>query len=168
MIFVAKSYEGLEKIGEPYLKSGRSYIKVLTKAGQEKEVRVYTEKEYIKMYPEVKVSANSKPYGPQMNCLGFRDKGDFITIFFDKKGKLISGDDKYFTNYREARYHKNWGWYLIGGVLPPYSALADDVYPCGLSWTLVGQEDGYLKEEKEILQVIKILGKEVAEYYASK
>ena len=26
MIFVAKSYEGLEKIGEPYLKSGRSYI----------------------------------------------------------------------------------------------------------------------------------------------
>ena len=40
MIFVAKSYEGLEKIGEPYLKSGRSYIKVLTKTGQEKEVRV--------------------------------------------------------------------------------------------------------------------------------
>ena len=125
MIFVAKSYEGLEKIGEPYLKSGRSYIKVLTKAGQEKEVRVYTEKEYIKMYPEAKVSANSKPYGPQMNCLGWRDPDDFITIFC---GNVIK-NEAFFESYKPARYHKIWGWYLVGGILPNYEILPERVYP---------------------------------------
>lgn len=164
MIFVAKSYEGLEKIGEPYLKSGRSYIKVLTKTGQEKEVRVYTEKEYTKMYPEAKVSANSKPYGPQMNCLGWRDADDFITIFC---GNVVK-NGTFFENYKPARYHKIWGWYLVGGILPNYEILPERVYPVCLPWYEVGNEDGYLKSDEEVTKVVKKIVKEAYDYYASK
>lgn len=164
MIFVAKSYEGLEKIGEPYLKSGRSYIKVLTKTGQEKEVRVYTEKEYIKMYPEAKVSANSKPYGPQMNCLGWRDPDDFITIFC---GDIVK-NEAFFESYEPARYHKIWGWYLIGGVRPNYEILPERIYPICLPWGMVGNEDGYLKSDEEVTKAIKKIVKEAYNYYARK
>lgn len=164
MIFVAKSYEGLEKIGEPYLKSGRSYIKVLTKTGQEKEVRVYTEKEYTKMYPEAKVSANSKPYGPQMNCLGWRDADDFITIFC---GNVVK-NGTFFENYKPARYHKIWGWYLVGGILPNYEILPERVYPVCLPWYEVGNEDGYLKSDEEVTKVVKRIVKEAYDYYVNK
>ena len=164
MIFVAKSYEGLEKIGEPYLKSGRSYIKVLTKTGQEKEVRVYTEKEYTKMYPEAKVQVNSKPYGPQMNCLGWRDPDDFITIFC---GNVVK-NGTFFENYKPARYHKIWGWYLVGGILPNYEILPERVYPAFLPWYEVGNEDGYLKSDEEVAKAVKKLVKETYDYYASK
>ena len=164
MIFVAKSYEGLEKIGEPYLKSGRSYIKVLTKTGQEKEVRVYTEKEYTKMYPEAKVNANSKPYGPQMNCLGWRDPDDFITIFC---GNVVK-NEAFFESYEPARYHKIWGWYLIGGVRPNYEILPERIYPICLPWDMVGNEDGYLKSDEEVTKAIKKIVKEAYNYYARK
>lgn len=164
MIFVAKSYEGLEKIGEPYIKSGRSYIKVLTKAGQEKEVRVYTEKEYNKMYPEAKVQTDSKPYGPQMNCLGWRDPDDFITIFC---GDVVK-NETFFETYEPARYHKIWGWYLIGGVRPNYDILPERIYPIGLPWDMVGNEDGYLKSDEEVAKAVKKLVKEAYNYYARK
>ena len=147
MIFVAKSYEGLEKIGEPYLKSGRSYIKVLTKAGQEKEVRVYTEAEYKRMYPEAKV--NGKGYGPQMNCLGFKDTDDYIIIFV---GNIIK-NESWFNEHACMRYHRIWGWYVIDKSYP--AELPENVYPCKLFWSEIGQGDGYLKDEAEIIKVVK-------------
>ena len=47
---VAKSYQNLQRICEPYESKGRMYVKVLTAAGREKEVRWYTEREYMKIY----------------------------------------------------------------------------------------------------------------------
>lgn len=152
MIFVAKSYEGLEKIGEPYLKSGRSYIKVLTKTGQEKEVRVYTEKEYNKMYPEAKVSSTGgKGFGPQMNCLGFKDKEDYIIFFVGD----IAKNEEWFNQRIQMRYHRVWGWYVVDKIYP--AELPDNVYPCKLPWSAVGQDDGYLKPEADMIkEIIKL------------
>jgi len=147
MIFVAKSYEGLEKIGNPYLKSGRSYIKVLTKTGQEKEVRVYTEAEYKRMYPEIK--ANGKGYGPQMNCLGFKDTDDYIIIFV---GNIIK-NEPWFNARTCMRYHRIWGWYVVDKMYP--TELPENVYPCKLFWSEIGQDDGYLKDEAEVIKVVK-------------
>lgn len=50
-ILVAKSYQGLPVVEEPYVKSGKTYCKVKMKSGSVKEVRTYTQKEYDKMYP---------------------------------------------------------------------------------------------------------------------
>ena len=156
MIFVAKSYEGLEKIGEPYLKAGRSYIKVLTKTGQEKEVRVYTEAEYKRMYPGVKVSSTGgKGYGPQMNCLGFKDTDDFIIIFV---GDIVK-NEPWFNERTCMRFHRVWGWYVVDKMYP--AKLPENVYPCKLFWSAVGQDDGYLKPDAEIVKAVRAVSKEM-------
>lgn len=60
---VAKSYQSLEILCEPYvLDKGRQYVKVRTKNGENKQVRWYTDAEYAKMYPEAK--AEVKPAVP--------------------------------------------------------------------------------------------------------
>ena len=53
---VAKSFQSLRQIGEPYTKNGRQYVKVEKKSGGEREVRWYTEAEYAKMYPDEKIN----------------------------------------------------------------------------------------------------------------
>ena len=72
---VAKSYQSLNVITEPYLKNKRMYILVETKSGKEKEIRWYTNQEYAKMYPEEKKDKTKDPYyKSQKYVLGF-DEG---------------------------------------------------------------------------------------------
>ena len=52
MIYLAKSYQDLPRLSDVYEKNNKQYIKVQLKSGKEKEVRVYSEKEYNKLYPE--------------------------------------------------------------------------------------------------------------------
>ena len=48
---VAKSYQSLKQIGEPYYKNGKQYVVVLNEnTGNKREVRWYTESEYVKLY----------------------------------------------------------------------------------------------------------------------
>ena len=42
---VAKSYQELPIIGEPYVKNNRMYVLVKTKSNREKEVRWYSDQE---------------------------------------------------------------------------------------------------------------------------
>ena len=158
---VAKSYKDLPVCGDVYYKNKRAYIKVL-KNGQEKEVRWYSESEYRKMYPELAASGLSgRSYGPQMKVLGFQDENDAITIFF---GEIVK-NEKFFEEYKDARYHKLWGWYLISDN-EPCSSLPDKVIPIKVSWNLVGNDDGYLKTDEEIKKVITKIAKEIkAKYY---
>ena len=54
---VAKSFQNMEMLTEPFEENGRMYIKVRNpKTGTERKVRWYTEKEYNKMYPDSVVS----------------------------------------------------------------------------------------------------------------
>ena len=50
-IYVAKSYQGLPIVEEPYEKNKKMYCKVRLKSGKVKEIRVYNPAEYEKMYP---------------------------------------------------------------------------------------------------------------------
>ena len=74
-ILVAKSYQGLPIVEEPYVKSGKTYCKVKMKSGSAKEVRVYSQKEYDKMYP-----APPAKWKPQREMLGFGEDG-YVIIF---------------------------------------------------------------------------------------
>ena len=49
---VAKSYQTLEIVQEPFSENGRLYVKVKTKKGTIKKVRWYSEAEYARMYPD--------------------------------------------------------------------------------------------------------------------
>ena len=106
-ILVAKSYQDLPKVGEVFISSGRQYINVQLKSGKLKTVRVYSEAEFRKLYPKEKVEIKNKYYRPRKEVLGF-DKG-YITV-------LINADiDKHaeWLAAAKARYHKQWGWYII-------------------------------------------------------
>lgn len=149
---VAKSYQGLEVVGDVYTSSGRQYVQVRTKNGALKQVRWYTDKEYAKRYPD-DVRFTSKEGNPsfktQKEVLGF-EKG-YITIF---KGN--PSEDKEYFKLRSARYARMWGWYFVSTEELP-DDIPDDVEPVRLDWEVVGNEDGTLKPEAVVTAAVENL-----------
>lgn len=147
---VAKSYQGLEIVGDVFVSSGRQYVNVKLKSGKTKTVRWYSDAEYRKLYPEVKTAAadTSDPYyKPQKEVLGFT-KG-YITIF---KGDTYSEIDWFRASI--ARYTRWWGWYIISTEEVP-ADLPEGITPIQLPWELVGQEDGKLKPEHLVKEAVE-------------
>lgn len=145
---VAKSYQNLPLVGEPYEVSGRMYVKVQGKSGI-KQIRWYNEREYAKMYPEEKktVSAELKT---QKEVLGF-DKG-YITIF---KGAVEENEEWF--KLSKCRYTRWWGWYLISTEEMPED-LPLGVEPVRLDWNMVSDKnDKLIGEDVIYAQVNSIL-----------
>ena len=65
---VAKSYQKLEQLCDPYEVNGKMYVKVRMKNGNEKTVRAYSEAEYRRYNPEVKII---QPAKSRKDVLGF-------------------------------------------------------------------------------------------------
>lgn len=137
-ILVAKTYQGLEVIEAPYEKNKKMYCKIRTRKGESKEIRVYSQKEYDKMYP-----APEPKWKPQRELLGFGEDG-FILIFNNKP--------EFETFYEKGifRYHKIFGWYLPSNEIVP--ALLPGIVPKVLSWETVGGEDGELIAEDKLIK----------------
>ena len=150
-IYVAKSYMELPKVGDVFISAGKKYINVQLKSGKTKTVRVYSEAEYKKLYPEVSaVPASTDPYyKPQKEVLGFT-KG-YITIF---KGDTYANLDWFRLSI--ARYARWWGWYIISTEEVPED-LPMGLKPVRLYWEAVGQEDGSLKPEHLIREGVDAL-----------
>lgn len=145
---VAKSYENLEQVSEPYEVNGREYVKVRLKTGAIKQVRSYSEKEYKKFYPEIKII---QPARSPRDILGFGEAG-FIWIF---KGDTYENLG-WFQN-APTRFARDWGWYLPSDIEMP-SPLPAGVEPLKLTWEEVVSEDGIsLKPEKEIKKYVDTL-----------
>ena len=153
---VAKSYQNLQIAGEPYSVNGRMYVKVIMNNGSLKQVRYYTEKEYQRMYPEIK--QENKIFKTQKEVLGF-EKG-YITIF---KGNTY--EDKEYFKMNAARYTRWWGWYFVSTIELP-NDIPEDVFPIRLNWELVGNEDGTLKTEQEVKKAVEslIYEEDISEY----
>lgn len=146
---VAKSYQSLEILGEPFVSNGRWYVNVLTKKGTPKQVRWYSEKEYQRMYPDEKAQTDTIIRINQKKILGF-EKG-YITIF---KGNTY--EEKEYFQMSSARYCKFWGWYFISTEEIP-DDLPEDVEPIRLPWELVGQEDNTLKPDDQVRVAVESL-----------
>lgn len=142
---VAKSYQGLETLGDVFVSNGRKYINVKTKNGSTKTVRWYSEKEYSKMYPETLAAAPSTDpfFKSQKEILGFTN--GYITIF---KQDGMDENNEWFRQ-SDARYARMWGWYFISTVELPED-LPKGISPIHLPWELVGNSDGSLKNESDI------------------
>lgn len=148
---VAKSYQCLEQVGEPFVVSGKSYVNVILKSGKQKSVRWYTEKEYKKMYPgeEVAIGSNSTFRKSDREVFGFQ-KG-YITIFTGDVGP----EDEFFQR-SNARYCTRWGWYVISEEEVPIN-LPFGVEPVKLAWESVGTGDGKLRDESTIRSAVDTL-----------
>lgn len=140
---VAKSYQNLEQITEPYELNGKMYVKVRTKTGVAKQVRAYSEKEYAKYNPEVKVI---KPAKSRRDILGFGENG-FIWIF---KGETYENLNWFRAS--PCRYTRVWGWYLPSDIEMP-DPIPTNVEPIKLDWADVSLDDQLIPED----QIVKVV-----------
>lgn len=140
---VAKSYENLEQVCEPYIMNGKEYVKVRMKNGSIKQVRAYSEAEYRKYNPEVKII---KPAKSRRDILGFGEAG-YIWIF---KGETYENLDWFHSS--PCRYTRVWGWYLPSTEEMP-SPLPANIEPIRLNWDDVSFE-GQLIDEDQIKQIV--------------
>ena len=139
---VAKSYQSLEIVKEPYQVNGRAYVQVRMKNGTIKQVRWYTDKEYAKYYGEDVPNAAADPFRKtQKEILGFT-KG-YITIF---KGDTYAASEWLKAN--GARYARFWGWYIISEMEVPED-VPSEIQPIRLDWEIVGNGD-VLKPEDQV------------------
>ena len=144
---VAKSFQSMKQLGEPFCENGRMYINIQNeKTGTVRKVRWYTEAEYAKMYGE-KVDASAKVFKTQKQILGF-EKG-YITIF---KGDTYANLEWFQKSI--ARYCKWWGWYIISTEAVPFD-LPAGLEPIELKWELVGEEEGCLKPDAEVKAAVE-------------
>lgn len=141
---VAKSYQGLELLCEPYERDKRSYVRIRLKSGGEKEVRWYNDTEYARMYPEEKVEV--KRLRSVKDVLGF-EKG-YITIF---KGNIEAVED-WIRVQPMTRFHCAWGWYIISTDEVPQ--LPNEISAVRLPWESVSQPNGELKPISAIIEVV--------------
>lgn len=137
-VLVAKTYQGLPVVQEPYEKNKKMYCKVRMKSGSDKEVRVYSQKEYDKMYP-----APTPKWKSQRDMLGFGEDG-FILVFNN------APEFEEFYERGPFRFHRIIGWYLPGNEIVP--ALLPGIVPKVLSWEVVGRDDGELIEETALVK----------------
>lgn len=140
-MFVAKSYEGLEVVEPEYSKNGKFYCKVRAKNGKIKEVRVYSEMEYRRLYPETAILTKCN----HRKLLGF-DKG-YITIF---RGNIER--EQFFFEQSTARLHAAFGWYFVSTDEIP--KLPDGIEAVKLYWEEVGNSDNTLRPIEEVKKII--------------
>ena len=145
-IYVAKSYQNLPFASEEYTINGKSYIKVMTKNGP-KQVRTYTEKEYARFNPPVKIV---NPAKSRREVLGFGEEG-YIWIF---KGNTPNSTYENLDFFRASpcRYARAWGWYLPSDMEMP-SPLPVDITPIKLFWEDVSLDDKLI-DENDIIKVV--------------
>lgn len=139
---VAKSYQNLKQLSEPYKKDGKMYISVEMKSGKAKEVRWYSDAEYAKMYGaptgNTKTATSSIDSFNQKKVLGF-EKG-YITIF---KGDTYSCLE-WFHFHKECRYSTHWGWYVISTEEIP-SDIPLEISPVKLEWEPIADKNDETK-----------------------
>ena len=145
MALVAKSYQDLEIVRDTYIENGKRYCDVRTKDGKIKRVKSYTQSEYDRYYPPVKVI---KP-GNRKHILGF-DNG-YITLF---KGNTYENLEWFERS--NARFHTIFKWYVVSTEEVP-ADVPEGITPVRLPWELVGNDDGTLKDNAIINKVVENL-----------
>ena len=147
-LLVAKSYANWVAAGAVYEKNKKQYIEVQNpKTGIVKTVRVYSEAEYKRLYPEAKII---KSVCNQRKILGFKEPG-YITVV---KGKTIPHEKWLFEH--GATYTRFWGWSFASDVPVPQD-LPEGLTTFELDWIMVGRDTGELKNEVEITKLMKTM-----------
>lgn len=148
ILLVAKSYTNWVAVGAVYEKNKKQYVEVQNpKTGIIKTVRVYTETEYKRLYPDAVIT---KSPCNQRKILGFKDLG-YITVV---KGNTIPHEKWLFEH--GATYTRFWGWSFASDVFVPQD-LPEGLTTFELEWMMVGRENNELKPEAEITKMMKTM-----------
>lgn len=155
---VAKTYQNWEQYGEIITLNNKQYVD-MKKPNSDviKRVRVYSDNEYKRLYGTVKSNSitpnktkNLKTeYTQQKKVLGFQ-KG-YIHIV---RGNIKKYDS--WLRKSTARYHRGWGWYFVSESPLP-TDLPKELKLIKLPWKSVGKENGALKDENLLSNIINNL-----------
>ena len=143
---VAKSFQSLTQIGEPFQEDGKAYVIVLTQKGNPRKVRWYSEQEYKKLYPTETIAHHSVN---QFKIFGF-DKG-YITIFRGNIEKNIE-----WFRYSNARNCTLWGWDIVSTEEVP-DDIPESIEPIKLYWESVRSGPTELKPDAAVKEVVQKL-----------
>ena len=140
-ILVAKTYQGWNVSGTPFWERGRQYVTVVSPNGTSRTVRVYSEREYARMYGEVK----RKVFKTQKQLLGFEN--GYITVF---RGNTYPYKEWFKEN--GARFTRSFKWSFDSDKAMP-EEFPEGLEPVRVDWELVGDGDR-LKSDDEIKKVM--------------
>lgn len=149
---VARSYESLEQLGEPFEENKKMYVMVRTKAGAEKKVRWYSESE--RAAQDKKAGIAAKPSNDLMDfdarhAFGFGESG-YITVY---SGPTALIDDwRYSLECGAVRYNLTFQYYS------PSKYNVTDI-PAGviairLNWEDVCDHDTRMKPHEEVTRIV--------------
>ena len=97
---VAKSFQNLEQIGEPFEDGGKMYVNVRAKKGNLKRVRWYDIDEYCCMYPEADREALLREYDPYWKPLKHVLMGDSGYIKGEEDESIIEAAREWFVVHK--------------------------------------------------------------------
>ena len=141
---VAKTYEKMELIGEPFQESGRMYIYVSAPKGQ-KKVRWYSDAEYRRMYPNAVIEHDIMDFNAK-HVFGFEETG-YITIYKGSNVEEWANEDR--TN---IRFNCTFGYYTPGRLGTPH--LTDGIEPIRLMWEEVMDHDDRMRPHAEVQKIV--------------
>ena len=129
MYYTAPSFTNFERVSEPYEKNKKMYVDVKhSNTGNVRSVRLYTEKEYNKIYGGSAGSASAEAPKRHLGVVDLKKARGFsmgpIT--------LITTKDKEFLNKSNARYACDVGWYFVSTEEIP--ALPSDAKTKLMTW----------------------------------
>jgi hypothetical protein len=109
---VAKSFQNLKVVTEPYQDKGKFYVDVLTKKGAKKRVRWYTIEEYCKLYPDEDPTEMRRLHDPYYKPLKHTLMGGAGWIW------VLEGDaDAWLEELKQSSY--TWYNTIFGWYMPP-------------------------------------------------
>ena len=156
---VAKSFQSMTQIGEPFENNKKMYVIVRNeKTGCQRKVRWYTPKEYSKMYPEAKLEITDTGFRNLKKTLGFT-KG-YITIFCNSD--LEQNQEVFRAS--NARNHVAFGWYIVSTEEVPEELKKFN--PKQLFWEEVSINENQLRDFKEIETIVRSKYAEALHYGA--
>lgn len=147
---VAKTFQNLEQVGEPFESGGKMYINVRSKNGTVRRVRWYDIAEYMKMYPDTS-REEIDPYYKSMRRVLFDDY-DFIWIV---KGNYENKVDLLEMNPYVC-YHTYWGWFVRNSAPQEIiDGLKEQFEVDKLYWKDVFVDDNTLKDKAIVEKIVK-------------
>lgn len=155
---VAKSFQNLEQIGEPFEDGGKMYVNVRAKKGNLKRVRWYDIDEYCRMYPEADREALLREYDPYWRPLKHVLMGDSGYLW------VFEGDPTpYLEELHESKYiwyNNYFGWYIKGEEDESIIEAAREWFVVHkLEWDEVGKDDNTLYENIQAIVQKKCNGR---------
>lgn len=152
---VAKSFQNLEQIGEPFADgSGKMYVNVRAKNGNLRRVRWYDVDEYCRMYPNedpIAIKRANDPYYKPMKHALFGKENWLYVLEGDSAPYL---EELAMNPY--LRYGTAFGWYIRADV-PDYiiEAAGEWFRLHKVNWEDVMVDEDHMKDNaKEIVDKI--------------